>query len=144
MRGALGIGMNLAELTNDELEFSKKQIAFYKKIRPIIAEGDLYRLASTSDQGHFDMSVWQVVLPDRSRCVYSFVMLQQLLGHYTPFFRLKGLDPKAVYHLTDSLEQDLGSYSGSQLMSLGLPGDQFSGGGANAVRSRTILLDRID
>lgn len=44
MRGALGIGSHLNELSPADLESYRRKIAFYKKIRPIVQGGDLYRL----------------------------------------------------------------------------------------------------
>ena len=44
MRGALGIGSNLMQLDAMELAEYAAYIAFYKRIRPVVQEGALYRL----------------------------------------------------------------------------------------------------
>ena len=51
MQGALGIGANLNKWTDQDAEFAAKMIALYKRIRPTIQTGNLYRLSSprTSD-----------------------------------------------------------------------------------------------
>ena len=46
MMGALGIQTNLLQWGDQEIEYAKDMIALYKDIRPIIQEGDLYRLSS--------------------------------------------------------------------------------------------------
>ena len=143
MRGGLGIGASLNDLSADELAIYRRKIAFYKTIRPIVQGGDLYRLATVSDLSASTFSVWQSVLPDRSQSVYSSVVVHQLLGHYIPTLPLRGLDPEATYAATDDAGKELGRYSGSQLMTLGLPGDQRFGGLGASTRSRTVLLTRI-
>ncbi|MCP3763517.1 alpha-galactosidase [Domibacillus sp. A3M-37] len=47
--GNLGYELNLTKLTEDEKEEVKRQVAQYKKIRPLIQFGDFYRLLSPFD-----------------------------------------------------------------------------------------------
>ncbi|HEY5792404.1 MAG TPA: GH36 C-terminal domain-containing protein, partial [Chthoniobacterales bacterium] len=101
---------------------------------------DLYRLETAAEAG---FSIWQTVLPDGSRSVYSFVSLGQLQGIHHAAPRLRGLVPGAVYAVSDDLEKELGRYPGWQLMSLGLPGDDAFGGMGRAIRSRTLLLEKV-
>ena len=58
MRGALGIGSALNALPADELDIYRRKIAFYKKIRPVVQDGDLYRLATAASSR---ISIWQSV-----------------------------------------------------------------------------------
>jgi alpha-galactosidase len=141
MRGSLGIGSSLHELKPEELDEYKRKIAFYKSIRPIVQAGDLYRLATTYDTGKVRHSVWQYVSEDKKRSVYSCVVTDQMLGHYLPPHPLRGLDSLAVYAASDHKGQRMGHYSGSQLMTLGLPGETVTGGLNTVVRSRTVLLE---
>lgn len=83
------------------------------------------------------------MLPDASRAVYSAVVLGQLQGVHYPPPRLRALDPGATYVVRDEHDQELGRYPSWQLMTLGLPGDQYFGGLGVAIRSRTLLLERI-
>lgn len=46
MTGAMGIQSNILEWSEQEIEYAKDMIRLYKEIRPIIQEGDLYRLNS--------------------------------------------------------------------------------------------------
>ena len=51
MRGALGIGANLNRLSQAELDECARYIAFYKRIRPVVQQGDLYRLQRLEECG---------------------------------------------------------------------------------------------
>jgi len=46
MTGAMGIQSNILEWSEQETEYARTMIQLYKEIRPIIQEGDLYRLSS--------------------------------------------------------------------------------------------------
>ncbi|RPJ18895.1 MAG: alpha-galactosidase, partial [Planctomycetaceae bacterium] len=46
MMGAMGIQTNIARWSEEESRYAKEMIALYKEIRPIVQEGDLYRLNS--------------------------------------------------------------------------------------------------
>ena len=140
MRGALGIGSALNRLSTAELDAYRRKIAFYKKIRPITQEGDLYRLTFGLDAG---VSTWEVVLPDASRAVYSIAVIGQQQGVFLAPARLRALNATALYAATDESGDELGRYSGYQLMTLGLPGDTASGGHGDAIRSRTVLLEQL-
>ncbi len=141
MRGVLGIGTNLDRLSAEELDTYRRNIAFYRKIRPIIEQGRLHRLAWVQDHG---ASAWQMVLPDGSQSVYSLVVVHSLLGHQVPCHPLRGLVPEATYRITDASERELLRLSGAQLMTLGLPGNHQHIYVKAGIRSRTVLLSRID
>jgi alpha-galactosidase len=46
MMGAMGIQANLLQWTDQEIGYAQEMIRLYKEIRPIIQEGDVYRLNS--------------------------------------------------------------------------------------------------
>ena len=46
MCGRLGFELHPKDLTPEEVAFAKKAVADYKRIRPVVQQGDLYRLAS--------------------------------------------------------------------------------------------------
>lgn len=46
MCGRLGFELHPKDLTADEIAFAKKAVAEYKRIRPVVQQGELYRLAS--------------------------------------------------------------------------------------------------
>ncbi len=137
MRGALGIGTPLSKLSDDELEAYRRKIAFYKAIRPIVQGGDLYRLRIEPG-----VSIWQIVVDTAS--VYSEAFVEgSRLGIYNAPTRLVGLVATSTYAVTDEHNADLGQYSGSQLMALGLPASGPGGGMNASVRSRTLLVKKV-
>lgn len=50
MEGNLGYELDLTGLAQEEKEEIRRQIHFYKKIRSIMQEGDLYRLRSAGNE----------------------------------------------------------------------------------------------
>lgn len=139
MRGVLGIGTPLTELDDAELERYRNYISFYKKIRPIVQGGDLYRIEMAAETG---ASVWLVVAPDLRSAVFSSITTQNPVGNLCGPFVLRGLDPRAHYRLSDIMGT-VAEYSGAQLMTLGLPDDSRKQGFGAPIRSRTIFLEII-
>ncbi len=138
MRGSLGLGLALDQLSSTELDFCRRKIAFYKSIRPVVQNGNLYRLAELS--GGSGCSIWLSVSQDRQEAVYSFVRLHHPQGHHMAPVLLRGLDEDTAYAVIDESGVEMCRFSGAQLMFLGLPGDGANGGLGEAVRSRTLLL----
>lgn len=135
-RGALGIGSNLNKLDETELAEYAAHIAFYKRIRHVVQEGDLYRLARKEE---FGASVVEYVLPDQSEAVYSVAVGQNLFGSYRPAPPLRGLNPGAVYRLLDRHNTEVHRATGYELMTLGIPGDAKQ----NAGYSRTLHIKQV-
>ncbi len=44
MQGALGLGGDLTEYSEEDIEISKKNVVLYKEIRELVQFGNLYRL----------------------------------------------------------------------------------------------------
>jgi alpha-galactosidase len=141
MRGALGVGSPLNQLDDEELGRYKEFITFYKRIRPVVQEGDLYRLDTASRAG---LSLWLFVAADRRRAVLSSVVLESPMGRLRGPFVLRGLDSQLTYKVMDRTGVGIGSYSGAQLMALGLPDNHRAEGAGHSVRSRTLFLEATD
>lgn len=137
MRGVLGIGTNLKTLGPEELEICRRKIAFYKKIRPVVQRGELFRVLREKS-----CSAWQFLESGGERAVYSFASSDSRPGHHPPPSVLRGLIPSARYRLSDADGALPRQYSGWQLMTLGMPGDIRNGGLGHSIRSRTIFLER--
>jgi alpha-galactosidase len=136
MRGALGIGASLNELDEAELAEYASYIAFYKRIRHVIQDGDLYRLQRLEE---FGASVIQYVLPNGQEAVYSIAVREHQLGWFRPPTPLKGLDPAAAYVVLDRHEAEVHRASGYELMTQGIPGDT----GQGVAYSRTLYVKQI-
>jgi alpha-galactosidase len=120
MRGVLGIGSSLNELSAEELAEYARYIAFYKRIRHVIQEGLLYRLERLEE---FQTSVIEYVLPDGREAVYSIAVRDHQIGSVRPAALLKGLLPSALYSVTDRDGDEVHRATGYELMTLGLPHD---------------------
>jgi alpha-galactosidase len=136
MRGVLGIGSSLNELSADELAEYARYIAFYKRIRHVIQEGVLYRLERLEE---FQASVIEYVLPDGREAVYSIAVRDHLIGSARPAALLKGLIPGATYTVTDRDDDEIHRATGYELMTLGLPHDMTEHVGS----SRTLYLKAV-
>jgi alpha-galactosidase len=136
MRGALGIGANLNEVSDAELDEYARTIAFYKRIRPVVQGGRLYRLQRLEEHG---ASVIQYVTPDGREAVYSVAVLSYQQGWTRPPAPLRGLDPAAIYRVTDRHGAEVYRASGFDLMVTGIPGHAAGG----AAYSRTLLLQVV-
>ncbi|MBB6097841.1 alpha-galactosidase [Deinobacterium chartae] len=113
MMGNLGVGGHLARWTPEEREVARAQIALYKRIRPLVQFGDLYRLRS-AHAGAF--SAVQYVSQDRSEAVLFAFRTHLPRPGALPPLRLRGLDPQARYLLEGEDEPR----SGAAWMNAGL------------------------
>ena len=120
MRGTLGIGANLAQLDAAELAEYATYIAFYKRIRPVVQEGALYRLERLEE---FGVSVIEYVTPDGREAIYSVVVREQRVGEFRPAPALRGLNVGAVYAVFDLRGAEVHRATGYELMTQGIPGD---------------------
>lgn len=91
-----------------------EQTAFYRRVAPLIAQGDFYRLA---DPFETDSGAWMFVSKDKAAAFAVYV--RQLTPPASPLRRLRlaGLDPDARYAVAGMA----GEYGGDELMFAGLP-----------------------
>ncbi len=113
MMGSLGIGCNILKFTDEETELSKDMIRQYKEIRPIVQEGDFYRLDNPSANEYF---LYEYLRGDQG-LIFAFLP-QSKVGHRGTTIRLRGLDEQARYTL-HTLQGEV-TKSGSYLMNHGL------------------------
>ena len=109
--GAFGFELDLNQLSAADLAAAKALVVEYNQVRGLLAEGDLYRLRDPADG---KAAAWQVVSPDRSRALVTFVRILAEANDPVPVLRLRGLDPAAQYRIgSDTLGGDV-------LMAIGL------------------------
>lgn len=113
--GAFGYELDLAALPDDEKAEVKRQTAFYKKIRPLLLSGDLYRL---KDPYSSNETAWMVVAPDASEALVTHVTVLAEPNQPWRYLKLRGLDANKTYRVrineTDTIA------SGAVLMRAGL------------------------
>jgi alpha-galactosidase len=120
MQGALGVGANLNKFTQQDSDTATKMIALYKRIRPTVQTGDLYRIASPRTN---DVTVNEYVAADGKQAVVFAFRHTQQYNLAAPTIRLRGLDEKAMYRVesTDGkLVERQPQLSGAYLMRVGL------------------------
>ena len=139
MQGSLGIGGNLSHWSEADNKLAAEMIAYYKRVRPSVQEGRLYRLLSPSEA---DAAVNEYVARDgRQAVVFACRHSQQYL-RALPTIRLRGLVPEAVYRierLDDRLVDKQQTLSGAALMERGLTFDLKGDFDATSV-----LLERVE
>lgn len=124
MSGRLGMEMQPADMTADEKEFAREAIASYKIIRPVVQQGDLYRLISPYDRK--GVSSLMYVTPEKDEAVFFAYKLEHFYNQPVPRFRMAGLDPNRKYKLeelnriSDGLPQEGKVISGKYLMEEGI------------------------
>ena len=77
MTGALGIGGNLNKWTDEDMATATRMITFYKKIRPTVEDGKLYRLGSPVESS---FSAVQYISSDSQQVVVFAFMHSQQFG----------------------------------------------------------------
>ena len=120
MQGALGIGANLNHWTDQDSALATQMIALYKRIRPAVQTGNLYRLASPRTN---DVTVNQYVAGDGKLAVVFAFRHSQQYDTAAPTIRLRGLDERAVYRveaIDNKLIEKQPELSGAYLMDVGL------------------------
>ncbi|MBU3840013.1 MAG: alpha-galactosidase [Candidatus Ruminococcus intestinipullorum] len=109
--GTFGYELDVTKLSDAEKELVKEQTQNYHKYNDLIREGDYYRLASVSENGHYDS--WMVVSNDRDKALLFYVQVQAKANLKSRFIRLKGLSPEKIYILNGQ------EYTGDILMKVG-------------------------
>ena len=93
MSGRLGFELHPKDLSVEDLAYAKERVAQYKRIRPVVQAGDLYRLASPYE---FPFAAFMYVSRDKSAAVLFVLGLDRETGAMPPL-RLAGLDEQASY-----------------------------------------------
>ena len=108
MAGRLGVELQPSDMTEKERAFAKKCIATYKRIRPVVQFGDLYRLISPYREGN--KAALMYVSPEKDRAV-AFLYILRYQCHYDyPVLKLRGLDPDKKYRIAELNKESKRSY----------------------------------
>ncbi|MEU7246109.1 alpha-galactosidase [Streptomyces sparsogenes] len=92
MAGVLGVGGDLSRWSESELAEARDWVALYKRVRPVVQQGELYRLRPPGDGG---LTAVQYVRGEET--VVLAWLHAQSLGDRQPPLRLRGLDPEGRY-----------------------------------------------
>ena len=144
MMGKLGFDIKLDDMTKDEADYCRRAIVNYNRLKPIILEGDQYRLVSPYEGNH--AATMYVGKNDGDAVVFTFDIYpryKQGIFNSEAKVVMEGLNPSARYRVTeidrtDGQDQTIGEYSGDYLMTVGLP--LFT---LNKLNSRVFTVNKI-
>lgn len=125
MSGRLGMEIQPKNMTDDEKAFCREVIFNYKKVRPVIQFGDLYRLHSPYKGDNMASEMY--VSSDKRQAVFFWWKLETFKNQHIPRVKMAGLDPNRMYKVHELNRIDLKplscegkTYSGAFLMQNGL------------------------
>lgn len=113
MSGVFGYELDLTQMTLQEKNDVKEQVAFYKSIRKLVQFGDFYRLKNPTNG---NQAAWMFVSSNRDEVM---VFVFQILAFAQPEFTktiLVGLDEDRTYQDVVTKEE----FTGLELMNLGI------------------------
>jgi alpha-galactosidase len=102
MAQRLGLELQPKLLTAPELEWTQRAVETYKRIRPVVQLGDLYRLISPYEN---DRAALMYVDADRSKAILFAYCFGYYIREDYPQIKLKGLDPDKKYRITEILPE---------------------------------------
>lgn len=141
MMGKLGFDIKLTDMNSDEVSYCNNAVKNYNTLKPIILDGDMYRLVSPYDGDHAST---MFVSKEKDHAVVFAFDIYPRFGDRRHNVRLKGLDADKRYKVkeinmmpgqTSWLSGNEEIFSGDYLMNVGL--DIFTG---NKLNSRVIEI----
>jgi alpha-galactosidase len=126
MMGRLGYDINLEKFTPEEWGFSQQAVANYKRLQPVLAHGDLFRMISPYKENR---AVLMYVDTAKTKAVLFAYNLHTRFGEDFAPVKLQGLAPEKHYRITEinlkpgetsSLYENNKIYSGDYLMHAGI------------------------
>ena len=137
--GKLGFDIKLTDMSAKDIQYAQEAVKNYNRLKPVIMEGDLFRLVSPYEGQH---AANLYATSDKSHAVLFTFDVYPRFGEQRHNVVLRGLDPNRNYRLQeinlmpgqDTWVHDR-TYSGDYLMNIGL--DLFTG---NKLNSRVIEL----
>ena len=104
MSARLGMEIQPKDMTDADKAFAGRAIAAYKKIRPVVQFGDLYRLVSPYDKKGIASLMYAT--PEKDKAVLFVYKTEHFLNQLMPDVVLSGLDENKTYRITDLTPED--------------------------------------
>jgi len=126
MMGKLGYDIEVDKMTPDELKFSQQAVQDYKRLSPVIWQGDQFRLRSPYEGNQ--AALMYVAENQRQAVLFGYNLHTRFLETVRPV-KLQGLDATRRYRLTEinlmpgqksTLAANGQTYSGSYLIQVGV------------------------
>ena len=125
MSGRLGMEIQPSMMSEEEKALCKTAIEQYKEVRPVVQQGDIYRLVSPYD----DLGVASLMYVDTNKddAVFYWWKTETFCNQHLPRIKMAGLDPEKLYTVTElnridnvPLPFEGKQFTGSYLMNNGL------------------------
>ena len=126
MMGKLGYDIVVSKLDEKELQFSQEALKTYERIKPVVWQGDQYRLASPYSS---DVASLMYVNDARNRAIwFTYLTSNRHKAGSVALIRLQGLDPARNYAVRElnvypgaqsAINTNTAVYSGNYLMTIG-------------------------
>ena len=113
MAGSFGYELDLNQISEEEKQAVKSQVARFKKYGDLIHNGLYYRISNPMKE---EAAVWEYVSEDKSEAFVHGMIFRTAPNSLPIRIRLRGLVPDAVYCLTS----DKCCYTGRALMNGGI------------------------
>jgi alpha-galactosidase len=123
MAGLLGLGGNLVEWNDAELDEARELVARYKRIRHVVQHGELYRLRPPGEAG--ELTAVQYTRGDET-VVLGWLGAQAFAAAPGPL-RLAALDPESRYRDVETGLEYRGALLRDRGLDTGLAGDYAAG-----------------
>lgn len=108
MAANFGLEMDLRNLSEEEIELTKKYVNEYKEIRETVQFGDMYRLEDGTDRGHYSFQF----VDDKQMILFTYQSKTQFNASKRRVYP-RGLEEDAKYMYNGKV------YYGSELMNFG-------------------------
>lgn len=140
----LGFDLGLKELSADELAYCQQAVANFKRLKPVVLDGDQYRLVSPYESNH--TSVMYVGADKNKAVVYAYDIYPRFQEKLFPV-KLQGLDPVKTYRVEEvnlmpgrksTLRTHGQTFTGDFLMKVGL--DVFT---TNRTNSKVVEITAL-
>lgn len=125
MSGRLGMEIQPKNMTDEEKDLCRKAIADYKKIRPVVQLGNIYRLISPYDK--LGVASLMYISDVKDKAVFYWWKTEHFVNQHLPRVTMAGLDPEKKYKVMElnridnvPLEFEGKVFSGAYLMANGL------------------------
>ena len=136
MTGSMSIGIDLLKAPEEELAQLRAATAAFKPIRAGLQNAYVYRIASAWDHPY---AVFEYCCRDRSTfTIFAFAHGMNLWDNHTPRFRMRGLDPDAVYECGNL------RMTGAALMNIGVKIQFMRGYTGSDFTSKVMTFNRIE
>ncbi|MFI3314247.1 MAG: GH36 C-terminal domain-containing protein, partial [Rikenellaceae bacterium] len=104
MSGRLGMEIQPKNMSDSDKAFAKRAIESYKKIRPVVQFGDLYRLVSPYENKGIVSLMY--ASEDKNRAVLFAYKTEHMIYRIMENVKLSGIDVNKKYKITDLTAQD--------------------------------------